>query len=315
MGRPINKKYLKGTAENPIKILAKFGDDELPGIMYEQIASKRYVVKNGIKTAICQLVDKDPGALLVGEMTITGTNADSDDVRVMKLLSRKAMGNDDVAYRWGFDAPTGNLLQFETFVDGEEVEAPIVETDVPANPDVTTPGGTLLAGEGNPSTNFATGSNNELEINCRIGYYNDQTDPVVAGDTYTIDTEDEKDWNWSFTFYLAANPMALAITDLYDVSLHITSDEIDLTFELEMDELRNYHFKSTDGRFDIIDGYTNDIRSIYQNIQRINFYDDGSGQPVNAIGAPIGTFNFDFIATRKTGVYDPVELNIIANVT
>ena len=89
MGRPINKKYLKGTAENPIKILAKFDNGEAYGVIDEQVASRRYIVRNGIRTAICQLVDKDPGNLLDGEMTISGTNANSDTVRISKLQSKK----------------------------------------------------------------------------------------------------------------------------------------------------------------------------------------------------------------------------------
>lgn len=315
MGRPINKKFLTGSAENPIKILAKFDSGEEYGIINEQVASRRYVVKSGINTAICQLVDKDAGDLLDGEMTISGTNADSDVVRIAKLLSNKAMGYDDVAYQWGFESPIGNMLELETFVDGEEVETPAVEEDVPVNPDVTTDGGYLLVGVGNPSDNFATGTNNELEMSCRIGYYNDLTPPSVSGNTYTIDTEDTKDWNWAVSFYLASNPMALAITDLYDISLHITSNNIDLTFELIMDDAGDYHFKSTDGRFDITSGVSNDIRSIYQTIQRINFYDDGSGQSVNSAGVPIGTFTFDFVANRKSGSFDPVELSVIAEVS
>lgn len=316
MGRPVAKKYFKNVNGQPIKVLAVFPDlGEQEGVIQEQVSSSTYIARNGIRTTRARLVNKEPGTLVTGEMTLSATDSDDETVRIAKLHEHLAHTYESGTKGWSFGDATESTLQIETVADGESVETPVVTPGVPPSSDTLKPDGKLLIGNNNPASGGITVSNNELEIFFRPGFVGIGTDIPRTGNNYTLNTQNTRDWNWTFSYYLVNNPAAKTLVDLYDIELSVASTYVNFTAFIELDSNNLYHFRNTDKSIDVIDNVTNDIRSLIQNIERLSFVTFGTAHPHNTAGYPIGTFTFTITATRKEGDFDPLVLTSVITVS
>lgn len=142
MGRPLNKKHFGTGAGQDLKIRAKIGTNaEGVGSIVRQRGSKRFEVKVGSTTGVCKLVDKAPGSLLAGEMTLVARNTGGTVKRVVKITGHKITLGDGTVAAWDFVAATGGKMEIEEESDtfGNPVTPVITITTQPTNKVVTAP--------------------------------------------------------------------------------------------------------------------------------------------------------------------------------
>jgi hypothetical protein len=103
MGRPVNKRnFGKGTGDQ-LKTKFKIGGTEYEGYILSQRATRRFRVSsmNDAVTAICELVDKNPGELDNGDMVVVVRLDDGTVGRATKIYNRVAIVN-GVKVPWTF---------------------------------------------------------------------------------------------------------------------------------------------------------------------------------------------------------------------
>lgn len=179
-----------------------------------------------------------------------------------------------------------------------------------------TAGNKMLVGTGNPVTEMTLASNGEIEVGLGARVWKGTTPPVSQDGHYDIAIKDNGDWNWPFSIALLQEERP--ISELYDVTLTVTSLEsgISLPFYLNIDSDGVSHFVNTEHDFDIVDSSVTSGGSVVQNIQRVTFYKSVMGEmTTNAGGAPIGDFMVSLRAERREGLVEPVEVEISVNVT
>lgn len=114
MGRPLNKKHFGTGAGEDLKIRAKIGSAaEGTGSVVRQRGSTRFEVTVGGNTGVCTLVDKAPGSLAAGEMTLSARNTGGTVKRIVKIAGKKATLNDGAVVAWNFAAATGGKVEME----------------------------------------------------------------------------------------------------------------------------------------------------------------------------------------------------------
>jgi hypothetical protein len=103
MGRPVNKRnFGKGTGDQ-LKTKFKIGGTEYEGYILSQRATRRFRVSDigDAVTAICELVDKNPGELNNGDMVVVVRLDDGTVGRATKIYNRVAIVN-GVKVPWTF---------------------------------------------------------------------------------------------------------------------------------------------------------------------------------------------------------------------
>ena len=108
MGRPLNKRNF-GTPTaggNEIKVQFHNGTASVAGWIVKQKASKRFLCSDGTVTAVCTLTDAASAALTAGQMSITVSNDNGDQLQVTKISGRKVTANDGNTYPWNFSTST-----------------------------------------------------------------------------------------------------------------------------------------------------------------------------------------------------------------
>lgn len=321
MGRPINKKYLKSSEDTAFLVQAKFDDGSVRyGTIEKQISTKSYVVRNGNDTVRARLSDKDSNSLETNEMIIEAVDAAENTFRVSKITSKKVVTFDNQVFEWGTDNASGNVLQIPTVPeDGSSVVTPSVNAPANMSPLARQPNTNFVwVNKSNPSTNSVVATNGEIEIALRIGRYANGT--AITYDsgtsTYSWAMNQTQDWNWTYSAVLIDNLRGQSILDLYDLELKVEGGDVNLTFNLWEDVSGKLHFTDHSNNIDIIDNTTNDTKSLLQNIERLKFWSYlYLNQATNTSGSILGTFDFTFTATRKTGNYDPVVCTCKANIT
>lgn len=104
MGRPLNKRnFGQPTAGgNEIKVQFHNGTSSTNGWIVRQKGSKKFLCSDGTNEAICFLVDKAPGALAAGEMSIT-VDDNGTARQVTKISGRKLTMDNGATQAWDFD--------------------------------------------------------------------------------------------------------------------------------------------------------------------------------------------------------------------
>lgn len=202
--------------------------------------------------------------------------------------------------------------------DTSIVEEPAVVPNVAPAPGALKYDGTLVIGEGNPSTNLIVASNGEIEVAGGARLYKVvQTFPSVDG-KYILNIGEHADWNLPYSFNLFDTRNGDKLTDLYDCSLKIVAPGGGvLNFKL----VRRYgrlHFVDSANELIIDDVNTyNEDQTLYQDVQRVTFYKGklGSTLPVNAAGSPYGSYDVEIKAVRKNGSFDPVVVAFVAEIS
>lgn len=174
----------------------------------------------------------------------------------------------------------------------------------------------MIVGTGNPVTEMTLASNGEIEVGLGARIWKGTTPPASQDGHYDIAIKDNGDWNWPFSIALLQEERP--ISELYDVTLTVTSLEsgISLPFYLNIDSDGVAHFLNTEYGIDIVDSSVTSGGSVVQNIQRITFYKPVMGEmTTNAGGAPIGDFMLSLRAERREGLVEAVVAEITVNVT
>ncbi len=114
MGRPINKRYF-GQPEagtNQIKVRFHDGTSEVAGWIVSQRSSKRFRVTDGTTTTTCLLVDKSPGSLASGEMSISVKDDATNVKQILKIAAHKVTVDTGEASGWDFsDSAADGLVE------------------------------------------------------------------------------------------------------------------------------------------------------------------------------------------------------------
>lgn len=139
MGRPLNKKHFGTGAGEDLKVRAKIGSAvEGVGSVVRQRGSARFEVTVGADTSVCKLVDKVPGSLAAGEMTLSARNTGGTVKRIVKITGKKATLNDGAVVSWNFAAATGGKVEIEE--EGDTFSTPVITiTAQPTSATVTAP--------------------------------------------------------------------------------------------------------------------------------------------------------------------------------
>jgi hypothetical protein len=116
MGRPINKRHF-GTPDSGSDFKVRYratGQSEANGWIVKQVGSKRFKCTDGTNPMVCALVDKDQGALAVGEMTISvKDSANSNAIsQVTKITGRRVTLSAGTQIPWDFTG-TGATVEME----------------------------------------------------------------------------------------------------------------------------------------------------------------------------------------------------------
>lgn len=176
--------------------------------------------------------------------------------------------------------------------------------------------GTMLNGSGNPSGEFTVATNGELELAVSARIWKSGDLPVPTEGHYAFEISDAGDWNWPFSVALLSE--SRPVTDLYDVTLAVTSVEtgVVLPFVLVRDAEGGMHFINEQHGLDIVDSAVTESGDVVQNIQRTTFYKAQLGEmTTNTLGSPIGDFLISLNAVRREGLVQPLQVEISVSVT
>lgn len=183
-----------------------------------------------------------------------------------------------------------------------------------------TPGGDLLAGQGNPAGGLILTSNGEVQFGGAMRKYNNVAVlPQASPGHYDIALAAGEDWNFPLVFGLVDQRNADRLIDLYDVGLKIecidSSKSLDFVLAYNA-STKKYEFRDAANSLNITDGVTNANATAYQDIQRLIFYKTELGvTQLSASGVPLGEYTFEFHATRKIAGSQPLTQLITVNVT
>jgi len=114
MGRPINKRHF-GTPDSGSDFKVRYHHgSEANGWIVKQVGSKRFKCTDGTNPYVCTLVDKDQGALALGDMTISvKDSANSDAIsQVTKITGRRVTLSAGTQIPWDFTG-TGTTVEME----------------------------------------------------------------------------------------------------------------------------------------------------------------------------------------------------------
>lgn len=189
------------------------------------------------------------------------------------------------------------------------------------------PDGYLKLGVGQPTHSMVVVSNGELEMAAVCRYHSNGT-PIVPEiengiPTYAFNVQDVqplsgtvKSWNWTFALTLLSNRNGDGIDDLYDVHMIVKHKDNVLDFAgFFHKESGRYVFDSNGLSNPIVDSATDAVGSFVQNSQRVSFYMDSLHPTISDDAqAPIGLYEFRFVATRRSGNYPPMVLEFNAHV-
>jgi hypothetical protein len=204
--------------------------------------------------------------------------------------------------------------------DDDTIIEPVETATAPVAEQFQTSGGTLLTGTGNPSGGLILSTNGEVQIGGAIRKYRStailpQSDPGH----YDVVLAAGEDWVFPIVYGLVDDRNADRLSDLYDLTLTITSveEESHLDFTLEWNATTGrYEFADSAHSLRITDGTTNANGTAYQDIQRLTFYKQALGlTSVTASGVPTGTFTFQYRAVRRLGDVNPVVAEFSVTVT
>lgn len=177
--------------------------------------------------------------------------------------------------------------------------------------------GTLHTGTGHSPAALFKATNNEIEVCGGARLYNIPMVFSSVDGEYRLNIADSADWTFLYSFALLDKRNADRLTDLYDCSVKVTAPGGGvLDFELKR-QYGKLALVDEDNELTIDDpAATNEDQTLYQDIQRVTYYKGKLGSlPVNAAGAPFGTYEIELRAVRKTGGQDPVVVTFDVVVT
>jgi hypothetical protein len=140
MGRPVNKRnFGKGTG-NQLKTKFKVGGTEYDGYILSQRATRRFRVSDmaDAVTALCTLVDKNPGELANGDMVVVVKLDNGTVGRATRIFNRVAIVN-GAKVPWNFATSTSDGAGQIADADAAGLTPVITIGTQPQNASVTEP--------------------------------------------------------------------------------------------------------------------------------------------------------------------------------
>jgi hypothetical protein len=140
MGRPVNKRnFGKGTG-NQLKTKFKVGGTEYDGYILSQRATRRFRVSDmaDAVTALCTLVDKNPGELANGDMVVVVKLDNGTVGRATRIFNRVAIVN-GAKVPWNFSTSTSDGAGQIADADAAGLTPVITIGTQPQNASVTEP--------------------------------------------------------------------------------------------------------------------------------------------------------------------------------
>lgn len=306
---PLSKKYF-GANYGSLAVDFFDGQATVSGYVVKQIGTVRFIVSDGTTTKTCELAQTSEEAsnLTDGLMTIKTESG----VFIRKLMAFQAITTENDIMEWTKeDADKIVTFVAPDTVEPEERNNEVIPTEFQNN-------GKLFLGSGNAVDNMIINGNSEINLAgaCRR-YKKGATIPANAEDVYEFSVDDTQDWTYVYGVGLKSAIPGAVITDLYNISLDITTNGRTLTFTLSRDSGGNYHFTNAQYDFDITDDAQALGGTVYQGIQRVRFYEVafGSGLQKNAFGSILGKTSFKLTATAKRDGVEPVVVDWAADIT
>lgn len=306
---PLSKKYF-GANYGSLAVEFHNGTAVVSGYVVKQIGTVRFIVSDGTTNMICELAQTDDEATTLTEGLMTIKTAGGKFIK--KLLSFQALTTDGEIINWTKEE-ADQIVTFEapeTVTPVEKINE-VLEEQFQNN-------GKLYLGSGNAVDNLVTNSNGEIYLaGAARRYKKGATIPASEGDVYEFAVDDTQDWTYVYAVGLNSPIPGAAITDLYNISLDVTTNGRTLTFSLSRDAGGNYHFTNAAYNLDITDDAQALGGAVYQGIQRVRFYEVafGEGLEKNAFGSIIGETDFVLTATAKRDGVDPVVVDWKAVIT
>lgn len=207
------------------------------------------------------------------------------------------------------DLLTVNILNGFDYPDAivDHLVPPVVAENQTIASHATKENGTLLNGSGLPAGGMIIGTNNELELAIRGGYWKGRPQALVEPEdgVYHLAVTSEEEWNFIFSAAIFSEEGRLA--DMYDVRLYVESlDSGDrLEFYLTQDVNNNYHWINDEFSWDITDSAVSADNKVVQNAQCLSFYPQAFPNTARNGGTPdafVGEFEIGLIGYRRNSL-------------
>lgn len=306
---PLSKKYF-GANYGSLAVEYHNGNSVVSGYIVKQIGTVRFIVSDGTTNMICELAQSNDEATTLTEGLMTIKTAGGKFIK--KLLSFQAITTDGDIINWTKEEAD----QISTF-EAPEIVPPVEKTNE-AIVDQFLNNGKLYLGSGNSADNMVTNTNGEIYLaGAARRYKKGASIPASEGNVYEFSVDDTQDWTYVYAAGLNSPIPGAAITDMYNISLDVTTNGKTLTFSLSRDAGGNYHFTNATYNLDITDDAQALGGAVYQGIQRVRFYEVafGEGLDKNQFGSIIGETNFVLTATAKRDGVEPVVVGWKAVIT
>jgi len=114
-----------------VKVRVKItGESEADGYIIRQKGSTKYLVSDGTNTGVCVLANKADAALADGEMTVTVTLPDSNEVRLKRFSNRFGLDFSDNRYLLNFFEVSDDTIE-KSGAEGTTTTIDLVQVDNP----------------------------------------------------------------------------------------------------------------------------------------------------------------------------------------
>ena len=122
---------LSNYAHPVVKVRVKItGESEADGYIIRQKGSTKYLVSDGTNTGVCSLVNLTDSNLTDGDMTVTVTLPDSNEVRLKRFSNRFGLDFSDNRYLLNFFEVSDDTIE-KSGAEGTTTTIDLVQVDNP----------------------------------------------------------------------------------------------------------------------------------------------------------------------------------------
>ena len=122
---------LSNYAHPVVKVRVKItGESEADGYIIRQKGSSKYLVSDGTNTGVCSLVNLTDSNLTDGDMTVTVTLPDSNEVRLKRFSNRFGLDFSDNRYLLNFFEVSDDTIE-KSGAEGTTTTIDLVQVDNP----------------------------------------------------------------------------------------------------------------------------------------------------------------------------------------
>jgi len=122
---------LSNYAHPVVKVRVKItGESEADGYIIRQKGSSKYLVSDGTNTGVCSLVNLTDSNLTDGDMTVTVTLPDSNEVRLKRFSNRFGLDFSDNRYLLNFFEVSDDTVE-KSGAEGTTTTIDLVQVDNP----------------------------------------------------------------------------------------------------------------------------------------------------------------------------------------